>query len=175
MGRGIELKCSKCRYSFGNNFGVGFLFPQTYQETMEAARKGKLGKDVQSFLVEHPDGALDCDQVLLQCTSCSEMDRGMDLTMYVPKDKSDVYEGEWSIACSFGGVSYVAPWVLKEQYRLVKPYDHVCRKCGKKMRIIKEEDLVFEGQEYKGTDMEVNVNCPKCHKPMVIGGCLMWD
>lgn len=175
MGRGIELECRKCRYSFGVNFGVGFLFPQAYQETMEAAKKGKLGKNVQAFLAEHPDGALDCDQVLLQCTSCGKLDRGVDLSMYVPKDKLVVNEGRWSVSCSFEEASYVAPWELKEHYQLVQPYDHVCRKCGNKMQVIKEDDLIPEGQESEGKDTKVNVNCPKCHKPMVVGGYMMWD
>ena len=95
--------------------------------------------------------------------------------MYVPKDKPIVHEERWSDACLFEGASYVAPWELREHYQLVQPYDHVCRKCGSKMQVIKEDDLIPEGKESEEKGVKVNVNCPKCHKPMVVGGYIMWD
>ena len=174
MGRGIQLECRNCHYSFRISFGVGFLFPQAYQETMEAAKNGKFGKKVQTFLAEHPDGALDCDLVLFQCPSCDNLDRGLDLSMYVPRDKPVVHEGRWSSAYPFEEVSYVTPRDLEEHYKLVEPYDHVCGKCGSRMRVIKEADLFPNGQNSK-KDEKTGVNCPKCREPMFVGGQIMWD
>ena len=175
MGKGYVLKCSKCNYSFEVNFGVGFMFLQEYQKTMEAARKGKLGEDVQAFLAEHSDGILDSDHVLLQCTSCGNLDRGADLSMYVPIDKPIANAGKWSGTFTIEGETYAVPWELKERYQFVKPYDHICKKCKGKMRVIKEEDLISGDQEYKGIGVKVNLNCPKCQEHMIISGIIMWD
>ena len=175
MGTGVELICRKCRYSFRMNFGVGFGFPQFYREIIEEAKAGKLGESVQAFLRDHTDGALDCDQVLLQCTSCDKLDRGIDLSMYIPKDRPVEHDGIWTGAFTFEGIVYVAPWELKKHYKLVKRYDHVCRKCRNQMRVIREKDLIVEDLESDGNETVVNVRCPKCHRPMVMGEQLMWD
>ena len=175
MGRGIELVCKRCHYSFGVNFGVGFMFPLAYQETIEAAKEGKLGIDVKAFLCEHPDGALDCDQVLLLCTTCGKLDRDIDLSMYIPVGKPVVHEHKWSVPSPQEDISYVTPWKLKKLYMLVKPYEHICKKCGSRMRVIKEDDLLEEDQVSEEKDVTVNVNCPKCCLPMTVGGYLMWD
>ena len=64
MGQGYSLGCKRCGYKISANLGVGFAFPRVYEAVMKEAQGGKLGETVQSFLKEHPDGALDCDQVL---------------------------------------------------------------------------------------------------------------
>ncbi len=84
MGSGYSLKCRKCGYEFSANLGVGFMFPLAYQETMEAGKAGKLGKEVKRFLEEHPDGVMDCSSVILQCSECGALGCGPDLSMYVP-------------------------------------------------------------------------------------------
>ena len=151
------------------------MFPLSYQEIMKTAKKGKLGKEIKTFLCENPDGALDCSQVLLQCTSCGKLDAGIDLSMYVPADKPIVHKGGWSSAFPLEDTSYIAPWELKEHYRLVKPFDHTCRKCGCKMRVIKEQDLITKDEESIRRKESVNINCPKCRKPLTVGGYVMWD
>ena len=66
MGQRYSLCCKKCGYTISVNLGVGFMFPRVYEETLENAKTGKLGRNVQQFLKDHPDGALDCELVLLQ-------------------------------------------------------------------------------------------------------------
>jgi len=175
MGRGYELVCRKCRYLFEVYFGVGFNFPLVYQKTINAAKEGKLGRDLQDFLSEHPDGALDCELVMLQCTSCDRLECDKDLSMYIPADEPVTHEGIWSVAQPLEDVPYIAPWDLQEYYRLMKPFEHICEKCGNRMRVIKEKDLAPMNQETGKSRAAANVNCPKCHKPMTIGGYSMWD
>ena len=130
MGRGFGLICRKCRYEFGIHLGVGFGFPQNYQNIMAAAKTEKLGREVRYFLRENPEGTLDCSQVLLQCTACDALERGIDLSMYIPKDQPHVTKGNWSVAFPMEEFSYVAPSDLKSHYRLVKPYDHRCKQSS---------------------------------------------
>ena len=54
MGMGFTLHCRKCGYSISGNLGVGFFFPSVYQRTMAAARSGKLGETLKTFLDDHP-------------------------------------------------------------------------------------------------------------------------
>ena len=114
MGTSIEMECNNCHFSFEAFLGIGFRFPQVYQDTINAAKEGKFGEIVQSFLLEHPDGALNCSMVLLQCTSCDELDKGRDLSMYIPKDKPAAHDGIWSVAFPYKNASYVAPRDLKD-------------------------------------------------------------
>lgn len=175
VGKGFGLVCKKCHYSYEVNLGIGYNFPQIYQKTMEAAKKGILGESVQSFLITHPDGALDCNAVLLQCTSCGELDSDMDLSMYIPQDRPVSHINGWSISNQAANTFYALPRELKEHYQLMKTYNHNCRKCGNRMRIIKEEELIPKDQKTRKRSMTINVNCPKCHQPMMIGGYMMWD
>ena len=177
MGIGFELVCRRCRYSFRIGFGIGLLFPQVYRETIQAAWEGKLGSEVQDFLRDSPQGALDCEQVLLQCTSCGALDSGPDLSMYLPEDepaadKPSEDEPEGSLPCPLEDIPCVEPWELKANYQLVKPYGHVCKECGSEMRVIKEESLIPPDRGMGNT--AVNVNCPKCCRPMKIGSSGMW-
>lgn len=175
MGQGYSLGCKECGYSFSANLGVGFGFPRVYEAVMKDARNGKLGKTVQSFLMEHPDGALDCDQVLLQCNDCGALGRGMDLSMYIPTDTAEPRQkGIWSTAFSGEGYVYVAPWDLQESYSLYARYDHTCKKCKGNMKVIKQKDL--ELQESRSPDhITSNILCPKCKTPLSFEGMIMWD
>ena len=175
MGQGYSLGCKKCSYKIDVNLGVGFFFPRVYEAVMKEAQAGKLGKNIQSFLIEHPNGALDCDQVLLQCKQCDSLECGMDLSMYIPKEAVEPRQkGIWSGAFSGEGYSYVSPWDLKKSYSLYARYDHICRKCKGKMKVIKQKDLELQG----GNSLDhitSSIPCPKCKSPLSFEGMIMWD
>ena len=175
MGSGCSLKCRKCGYEFSANLGVGFMFPLAYQETMEAGKAGKLGKEVKRFLEEHPDGVMDCSSVILQCSECGALGCGPDLSMYVPGEETPpLSSGNWSVSFPHEGVSCVAPWHL-ERYKLFGLYDHRCKECKGKMKIIKEKE--FE-QLIRGADADhspTKIPCPECREPLWLDEMLMWD
>ena len=175
MGQGYSLGCKKCGYSISVNLDVGFLSPRVYEAVMEEARSGKLGETVQNFLTEHSDGALDCNQVLLQCSDCGALEPGIDLSMYLPKGKVEPRQkGIWSSAFSGEGYSYVIPGDLKDSYTLYARYDHVCEKCNGKMKIISQKDL--ELQERKAPDhITSSIPCPECKTSLTFEGMIMWD
>lgn len=175
MGRGYSLKCRKCGYEFSANPGVGFMFPEVYQEMMKAGREGKLGKEVKRFLEEHPDGALDCDAVILQCTECGTLECAPDLTMYVPGENSPPpSSGNWSVSIPCKDAEYVAPWTL-EKYTLFGLYDHRCEKCMGKMRIIKEKEFENLAYDAVSNGFPTKIHCPKCKERLFVGEIMMWD
>ena len=138
MGDGYIFRCSHCDYDFTAYLGVGMMYPAFCQSVMEKGRKGELGPKLQRFLEEHPDGAVDCENVVLRCTACGELDCGPSLNMYVPKEgyTPGPSEGPWSTAMSGEGMSYITPWDLKTHYLLKARYPHRCEKCGKPARTL---------------------------------------
>lgn len=177
MGHGHILQCKKCGYKLKLFLGVGFVFPKVYQETIEGAKEGKYGETVQTFLEKHPDGALNCDNVLLQCTECGNLETEKDLSMYVPKQGAEPIEKErWSIAFPFEGADYVAPWDLDpDHYELVCRYEHKCKKCGAKMRTFSEKEMDKKLGKIFLEEKQTEFACPECREPLWQVGDMMWD
>lgn len=170
MGKGFSLRCRYCGYHYSAILGIGFVFPETYEKTIREAKNGDYGGYMRRFLMDHPDGALNCDQVLLQCGSCGKLDQGMDLSMYVP-----VSEAEKGDPWRENG--YVVPWDLQENYQLFDRFPHICRKCNKVMKIHTEEDLQsLCGYRYMRNPKAVNlIKCPDCGKVMEVVHDSKWD
>lgn len=177
MGTGYTLHCRGCGYKISANLGIGFLFPVDYQETMEAAREGKLGKTIQQFLQEYPDGVLNTEGVLLQCPDCRTLESGLDLSMYVRNpDIPRREQGQWSVPAPFEKVDYVSPMELEEEntYILYAP-GHICEKCGKPMKSITDNDLMARKAGAEKEAGRTVISCPCCGKPLWIDGVMMWD
>ena len=146
-------------------------------QEMEAAKSGKLGKRYQQFLEEHPDGSLNSEVVFLQCTECGVLKCGPDLSMYIRNP--DVPRGErgrWSGAAPFEEADYVSPLELEREntYTLYAP-GHICRKCGKPMRSITDNELSQVKYGSGADGGQTDVSCPKCREPLWIDGVLFWD
>lgn len=177
MGTGYTLRCKRCGYKISANLGVGFLFPMAYQEAMEAARDGKLGKTVQQFLQEHPDGALNIESVFLQCPDCGTLESGPDLSMYIRNPDIPRREhGRWSVPAPFEEMDYVSPMELEQEntYILYAP-GHICEKCGKPMKSITDNDLMEKDIGAEKKRGRTGVACPCCGRSLWIDGVMMWD
>jgi len=169
MGKVYKLYCDNCGYELEATLGVGFLFPRVYKETLDEARDGKLGDRIQTFLREHPDGAIDCSLVLAQCIYCGQYETVHDLTMYLPKKKLPTKDPNqrWSIAMPFCGADYVAPWDLREYYKAFATYPHTCKHCGGDMKLIPEK--TFERRRH-------SLKCPNCRSKLNEGlDVILWD
>ncbi|MCR5108013.1 MAG: hypothetical protein K6B28_07595 [Lachnospiraceae bacterium] len=162
MGSGFSKRCPKCGFEFYSHNGVGFLFPKVYAETVQLAKSGKLGNEIQDFFKNHEDGVINTESVTLCCDRCGHLSNGKDLTMYVPKDNKPekIKHGRWSVAMPYEGAKYVAPWDLKEGFEKYALYAHSCEKCGGEMRIVKDDEELL---------------CPECKIPMETGHIIMWD
>ena len=149
MGSGAMLVCPKCGFKFTRQEGAGFLFPKIYKETIEKAKSGELGPEIQKFLAEHEDGAVNAESATLCCDECGHLQKGRDLTMYVPisgrvKEKSD----------------YVMRFDLEEDYKEYARYRHICEKCGGEMHVAGRDEQLL---------------CPECKTPLEEKHTIMWD
>lgn len=149
MGRGYTSKCEICGYEFSGTYGIGFLFPQQYEELVEKAKSGELGNEIQSFFEENEDGAIDAEYVTLCCEDCGNLEIGYDLSMWLPKEKNEP-------------VGYVMRIDLEDNYKKVMDYPHICSKCSGKMKVIHQKD-------------HKKLKCPKCKKIMKEDKMLLWD
>ena len=162
MGEIARYQCEKCGYRFSASLGVGFDFPRVYAETVEKMKSGKLGEEAKRFFDEHPDGAINCEDVIMQCEKCGEYDSREALTMYVPKEGHvhKVPEGIWSVAAPFTGQDYVSEWELEEGFTEYADYPHKCETCGGNMRIIASDEPIV---------------CPHCGEEMAKSLVGFWD
>ena len=162
MGSGYTKTCPKCGFKFHSSTGIGYMFPLTYRETVQKARDGGLGKELQSFFKEHTDGAIDAEYVNLCCEKCGHLDCGMDLTMYVPDEKkmAEDKQGRGDVEKPHEDTDYVMRDDLEEYYTEFAKYPHTCKKCGGSMRILKEDEELV---------------CPECKVPLKTADMIMWD
>ena len=174
MGVAYEIYCNKCGYGLNVSFGVGMGFPHVYEETINDAREGKLGEKIQTFLREHPDGAIDCSLVLAQCIYCGQCENVLDLTMYLPKENAPKKNSHqrWSVAMPFIGAEYVSPWDLENYYKAFAEDPHTCKHCGGAMKVFSEE--YFHRHHKSG----LKCKCPNCRGKLNIPKIcpvIMWD
>lgn len=167
MGQGYKMVCPKCGYEFNASFGVGMMFPAVYDETIQEGKRGELGEELQKFLLEHPDGAINASYVVSMCKKCGWLENIMDLSMYLPKNgfKPNKAKVRWSVAYPGTGIEYVAPWDLsnKEHYELFAKYPHKCKRCGGDVEIFKEKERNY-------------FRCPHCKiRLQDTGAILCWD
>ena len=177
MGQGYKVHCRDCGYGISANLGVGFRFPMVYQETMEAARAGQYGEEIRRFLEEHPEGTLNTETVLLQCTGCGHLECGPDLSMYVRRPDAPVgKKGRWSVEFPYEGAEYVSPTELKKDgaYEFVGR-GHSCRECGKPMKPISASDLDRLLRENCYEPCRAGIPGPESGKPLWIENHIMWD
>lgn len=143
MGAGYIYNCSSCGKHFAVHTGVGYLFPKVYADIIADVQDGGYGENWKNAFTRAPYMAIDASSAVYICGSCGYWEEAPVLALYSPKDpeqlKSLEYHGktveEW------GFVPYVLPADLKDKYRFVKNYRHVCPGCNKQMRKAKDEEL----------------------------------
>lgn len=173
MGSWYGAKCEKCGYQYGAFLGVGFTFPKLYEETVKKMKSGKFGKQGYKFFKNHPDGAITCNNIVVQCDDCGKLMTVPELDLYVPKDGFDSTKieriGVWSTAFSGKGYDYISRSDLHDHYKFYEHYDHRCSTC-------RGHASVVEGfTERYDADVDRHVRCPKCGAMMEIECVGDWD
>ena len=141
------------------------MFPHVYEETIKDGKDGKLGKDIQEFLKEHPDGALNAEQDAYRCGSCGRYASEPVLTMYLPKDpgkKPEKEKGRWSVSFPGDGLNYVSSMELKSDYKVYKVHPHFCAECGSRMKRMTAREL------------KADLCCPECGEQLETS-TFLWD
>lgn len=174
MGSIYTCKCNKCGFSYEAWTGVGFLFPKVYEETVNKMKAGEYGPQGKDFFEAFPNGAITCDNVVIQCTRCHKLSEVPELTMYIPNNRYDpqkINENKvpWSTAFSFNNKKYVSSGDLNKYYTEFEKYDHKCPECNGKAVIVPG----FTDDCSKGIDR--HVVCPQCSNILDIHIWGKWD
>ena len=141
MGKFFTFHCKNCGHNLKFYFGIGGMYPQTYQEVLNDALIGKFGKDIQKFLIDNPEGVIDVSRVLANCENCGHHEMVRDLSMYLPKENFVRAE------------NYPLPFEFEKNYIQAKKFHHKCSYCGESVQIITEKNFL---------QTEIKLQCPNC-------------
>ena len=148
MRAGKNYKCQNCGKQYEVFTGIGYSFPSDYQELVADMKKGRYGTEIKQLLAGNPNLAVDAERFYYECEECG---------YWSVEECKDIYEHKNSNASSEN--SYVMGYELRQDYRLIQKYDHVCPKCRGHM---KKRDVR-------------NVTCPECGKKNKPLEYVMWD
>ena len=70
MGDGMVFRCDHCDHEEQVSCGIGFMFPQLYQDVVKKIRKGKYGREWKEVFESRPGAAVDARMVLYVCSEC---------------------------------------------------------------------------------------------------------
>ena len=177
MSGGWRLKCKVCSYHNSFLLGFGYLFLTEYRDTIENAKKGEFGKELQSFLEEHPSGRIDCEKKLLHCKHCGMLATDYDLSMFLPAQQleSDSSTDDPTVF-RYEKAEYVTGLELKEYYYLVQRYEHICPRCHRIMGALTTTDMCEKEElAYKNGDLMSDIPCPECNNPLQFERSIFWD
>lgn len=172
---GIELTCicEKCGYEFEADVGVGFLYPKVYVETIDAMKEGRFGQQGKEFLEAFPNGAISCENIVVQCNDCKKLMVVPELSLYVPKEGYDFTKSNrkkrWSSGFSGNDYEYVSPIELNDHYQLFEEYDHRCLYCNG------HTSVVPGFTECMDKSIDKRVSCPECGSMIEINFTGIWD
>ena len=146
MGKSFTFRCKECGHNLKFYFGTGAMYPEKYQEIINDALTGKLGSQIQKFLIENPAGATDISRVLANCENFGHHEMVRDLTMYLPQENFSQDK------------SYPLTWELREHYKVLEKYQHKCSYCGEPVQVVTAENFF---------DQKIILRCPNCETEML--------
>lgn len=149
------LHCNKCNYNFTASFGTGLDLPFVYEETRRAAKKGAFGEELQKFLTENLEGAIDVSKAVSVCKKCGELENIQIFGMYLPEESFSLIKtiGNLLITKPFTDYGHICARNVEVKYKLVAKYPHKCKRCG-------GEVTIFPEMPFK------HFECPYCHVEM---------
>ncbi len=162
MGSGCTRTCPQSGFEYRSATGIGYMFPLVYAETVQKAKSGELGIELQEFFLEHEDGAINAERVDLCCEDCGYLSCKRDLTMYVPDEKkiAKMEQDPRTAGMYRKDAKYVTTYDLELFYTEYAKYPHKCEKCGGKMKVMEHNTELM---------------CPKCKVPLETSRIYCWD
>ncbi|MGN0473977.1 MAG: hypothetical protein ACI4IJ_02705 [Acutalibacteraceae bacterium] len=151
MGKGYSFYCDNCKESQHFFVGFGMMFPAVYERTVKNIKRGRYGKEWQSFFETYPNGMINAYKDIYYCSECHLGKSDFNLSFYKPIDPNEPELTNISYNLDFG------------RYSLVKEYTHTCRHCGQRM--INANRIIWL----------MPVKCPKCGVQMKYHGKVLWD
>ena len=141
MGSGFEYKCSKCNKEYGITLGIGMMYPVVYKELVDDVKNGAFGEEWKQLFDETENVAVDAENRVYICHDCGSWIEEKGLSLYVADNEYALKDVKKGLPIFYGDDSIPAMMGQKPKYRLLKEYEHKCKKCCAKMREASKEEL----------------------------------
>ena len=169
MGSGYSFRCSKCGCEYDAWLGIGYLFPSEYREAVSDIEAGKYGEEIRQTFLETQYAAVDFEKDLFVC-KCGNWTVENNMDLYSPNDVEEVKKlnyGEHDVE-GWGYIPCVMKHDLKEHFTLLRHWPHMCKKCGREMKQIKNPDYYVR---------RYGLRCPDCGEKNFEeqGSRILWD
>ncbi len=151
MGAGYEFTCSKCGKKYSVCWGIGFMYPEVFSDTLKAIKKGEYGEEYKKLALSEKYVAVDAEEYVYSCRKCGNWTTEMGLSIYAPDNVERLKRKRSGIKTveEWGEVPYATDYDFKRDYHLLKRRLHKCSKCG--------------GIMHKASNKEIiNLSCPEC-------------
>lgn len=149
------------------------LYPKVYCETVKKMKSGRFGAQGKEFFEAFPNGAISCEDIVVQCNNCGKLMNVQDLTLYVPKEGFDSTKLDrkipWSTGFTGKGYEYISLNELDKHYQMLEHYDHRCFDCNG------HTSVVTGFKECMSDSIDRYVRCPECGSMMEINIIGDWD
>lgn len=173
MGAILTCHCKQCGYHFGACVGVGMLYPKVYSEIVTKMKKGQFGKQGKEFFEAFPNGAISCENIVVQCSSCGQLMEVPELALYIPLEGYNPTKQDktipWSVGFNGNSYEYISYSELHNHYQLFEQYDHRCINCHAHTSVV---DGFTENLD---ETIDKQVRCPECGSMMKIEWTGYWD
>lgn len=135
MGHGISVICNDCGKKEYLTVGIGFMYPDIFQDTLEEIKQGKHGNEWQSLCNSSEYVAVDAERYFFLCSKCNHWDLGLGMDLYKPNDPDEIRKEKYGDKTveEWGYMPYWTREQKENKYTLLKKYIHVCPNCNIEM------------------------------------------
>ncbi len=139
MGEGISFTCKHCGKENCALWGIGMIFPLSYQETIQQVKNVECGAEYKELAESFPLFAVNSEKYVFTCDRCNTWRCDKDMSLYVPNNiekykRKKIDEMYWPY--------YETEDSLEQDYRLVKKVNHRCDKCKRPMRRMSHDEAM---------------------------------
>ena len=148
----LKYRCEKCGYSESVSIGTGWNGPFV-KDVIEDILKGKFGEKWKELFQNTPGAEVDERMELYVCPACKSYKNEINLSIYRPKKPEEIpAEAKMPYLQIISRHKHTNRLLSLRRARHYlefwqQPYVHVCTKCGRRMHLYKDGELM---------------RCPKC-------------
>lgn len=136
MGLGIKFHCQTCNMRFQVMLGIGYLPFILNEEITKEIQNGDYGEEWKNLLASDKSHFIEAETAVYRC-SCGSWKNEDDIILYRINPETN-------------------------RRNIVKKYIHHCTRCGKKMKKMREEEIL-------------SLPCPICHTDVSVENTICWD
>ena len=152
MGTGLILHCTGCGEEQFIETGIGFFYPQYYEEVLGDIKKGVYGAEIRKVIEENKNAYVNAENCIYYCKACNHYEVQPCLDVFILDEKD--------------GAGFAMPYEFEDKEPIYR-YPHTCA-CGSPLERISTDALAGLAQKGK-------IKCPNCKTPVTAPEAVEWD